>query len=417
MASRLNINLKATGLSRERLHWIDLFRGLAVLILFIDHANVLISHDAPPWLARVVQGVFDVCISMFICVSGMTMSHLVADRKGNVGQTVRRYAVRGIVLLVGCHVLITLGIWPLYWDERSFAEILLLRWHITDAIAFCLWLGPLLVLRLDDTKRLALVFVMLVGSRAIAAFWHPQVAGLGIAKEFLFGANDYDSSTHLLNAYPVGPYLAVFLLGTVVFSFVQRRIRESGPKGAIRLVAGLSVAVLAVGGASVAAYLGMRSALDAERYGDLLAFMYPSQTWGRLPLYLGATGLLLAAVLWRYLSRRRYTRLDFALTVWGRTSLFAFIVQYFVIQSIPAMLGWVGGVPVALLGPLVLAQVGILFLVSYAYARAKGYVTAGEYHTIRACVLGSQGTQTPSDCQDTSLGTDAPSSIASSPES
>jgi uncharacterized membrane protein len=411
MGGRVAGTLRVADRTRERIHWLDSFRGLAVFLLLLHHGTILITCNAPPWLAKDLRLALDLCILMFMVVSGMAMWWSITGRRRDLSRTAWRYAARGAWLLVGCHVLITLGVWPLYWDKYTFLDILLLRWHITDAIAFCLWLGPWLVLRLNDAKRLALALVLLLGSRAIAAFWHPPVAGLGFAKEFLFGVNDY-SAGYLLSTYPVGPYLAMFLLGTVLFPFVLEKVREGGPRKAIRGIASLSPVLLGVGGVAVAAYVGLRSVLDAEKYADLLAFLYPSVTWARLPLYLSAGGLLLGAVMWRSLCQRRYRRLDFALTIWGRTSLFTFVVQYFVIQAIPAALGWVGSVSIGLFGPLILVFAGILLLLSYAYARARGYVAAGEYRAIRACIEGSQGTQAPASGQDGSPGTAASRSSA-----
>jgi len=385
----------AVGRIRERIHWIDVFRGLAVLLLFAIHSLILVSDTTPPWLVAAAYRILYVCIPMFMCVSGMTMWYLLAGRQGDTKRTVRRYAVRGVWLLVWCHVLITLGTWPLTWDKESFLDVLLLRWHITDAIAACLWLGPWLIFRLDDRRRLALALVLLVGSRLLATFWHPAIGGMGFAQEFLFGQNDYAKTTALLNVYPVGPYLAMFLLGTVLFPFVQRRIQEGGVGKAVRFLVVLCLALMVMGAAAVAVYVGLRRALDAKEYADLLAFFYPTKTSALLPLYLAATGLLLAVVLWWNLSQRRYTKLDFVLTVWGRTALFAFVVQYFVIQAIPTLLGWRGEVPIILCGPLVLVFCAILFLVSYAYARVRGYVAAGEYDAIRASLADSPAASPP----------------------
>jgi hypothetical protein len=359
-----------------------------MLIVFAGHSIFLMSASTPPLVVRASDLAVNVCVPMFMCISGMTMWYLLMHHPGEPRRTAYRYAKRALLLLAGCHIMITLGTWPLYWDKHSLLEVFWRRWHITDAIAFCMFLAPVLIMKLDDTKRLLLAVALLLGSRTIASFWHPEATALGFVKELLFGSNDYDSTPVLLNIYPMVPFLATFLLGTVLLPALLRRLEEGGPKSAIMFLYRTSSVLLALGGIGVLAYLGLHKLLDHQRHADILAFFYPSRVWTLLPLQCAVGALFLIFIIWRYLSRKQYSRLDFVLTVFGRTSLFAYVAQYFVIQAIPAAAGCAGAVPMLIWAPLVVLLAAVMFLVSFAYARFRGYVAEGEYRAVQASVSG-----------------------------
>jgi hypothetical protein len=65
------------------------------------------------------------------------------------------------------------------------------------------------------------------------------------------------------------------------------------------------------------------------------------------------------------------------------------VVQCFVVQAIPATLDWVGHVPLKLFAPLVLVFICVMFSLSYAYARTRGYVAEGEYQLPHASISNS----------------------------
>ena len=178
--------------ARARIDSIDVVRGAAVVLLFFNHAVVLLDQSLPTWVQVAVFRSSDVCIPMFMCISGLTMAYML--RRGGCPPAAvrRRYEQRAIPLLLVTHVLITIGIWPLYRDEHGILTLFIRRWHITDAIALCLLLGPPLILYLSDRWRLILAVVLLIACRGTTAFWHPESRIVAGFKELFFGIDDYD---------------------------------------------------------------------------------------------------------------------------------------------------------------------------------------------------------------------------------
>ncbi len=367
----------------KRVDSIDVARGLAVVLLFVNHGIEVLSKSTPEWCRTVLYRASDFCIPMFMGIAGLTMAYLLTRSGRDVRSVARRYVRRAVELLVGAHVAITIGTWPLYWSEYSFLDIFLRRWHITDAIAVCILAGPPLILALSDRARLIIAILIPIGCRAITAFWHPDAVALGAAKELLFGIDDYDPSPTLFNVYAIFPYLSMFLFGTLLATPVVNAIRDAQVPRLVRRLFVLSAALFATGAAAVGGYMLLRRQLDPQVHGDWLGFFFPSKITTLLPIYLAMATVLIALVIWRIEHQHRFAWLDFGLTVFGRTSLFAYISQYYLIQGAPAILGIVGAVPLWLFFPLMALFTLIMFVACYYYARLKQYVRTGDFQSIR----------------------------------
>lgn len=373
----------------KRVDTIDVARGLAMLMVFINHGIVWFGPQTPGWIVAATFRASDFCIPMFMAISGMTMAYLLAWSTRGPSTIRRRYIRRGMSLLVVGHVLITLGIWPMYWHERTLLDVFLLRWHITDTIAVCLFLAPPLIMRLSAGQRLAWAVGLIVTCRAVSAFWIPANPLMGGFQEFLCGIGDYNPSPVLDTAYPLGPCLAMFLLGTILGPMYQAAVGSGTLMPFLKRFAIVLSGLFVLGTAMTLAYVFcLRNVLDPVQHRSLLGFFYPSRVSVLMPVYLAVGGAILMAVVLSADHWRHFGPLTFALVVIGRTSFFAYVVQYFLIQGIPTTMGLTHSVRPWQFPPLMVFFAALMFLICYTYARWKGIVPPGEYNILREQIRG-----------------------------
>lgn len=386
-------NLRGTQVTANRetrrVDTLDVARGLAMLMVFLNHGIVWLDSGTPRALVATIYRASDFCIPMFMAISGMTMAYLLQRSTRSPSCVRRRYLRRSLYLLVVGHVLITLGTWPMHWHDQTFTELLLGRWHITDSIAICLFLGPLLIGRLSVQQRTILAVILPALCRAVTAFWDPASPVIKGLREFLCGINDLDPSPVLQNTYPLGPYLAMFLLGTVLGPFYQAAVWDRALVPFLKRLGVVLLGLFVLGMTLTLVYvLYLRTALDPAQYENLLAFFYPSKISALMPVYLAMGGaIFLVVALWVDLWHR-FGPLTFSLVVLGRTSFFAYIVQYFLIQGVPTILDLTHSVRPWQYLPLVVFFTALMFLICYVYARSKGIISRGEYRILRERIRG-----------------------------
>ena len=98
-------------------------------------------------------------------------------------------------------------------------------------------------------------------------------------------------------------------------------------------LAGAASCALAVG--LVALWLLGRYHLPVLSVPEVRTFLYPDYHFTLYPIYLG-TAMLGMAFLVR---RQSVSRIERVFEVFGKTSLFTYVVQYFVVQTLPWALG------------------------------------------------------------------------------
>jgi len=98
-----------------------------------------------------------------------------------------------------------------------------------------------------------------------------------------------------------------------------------------------------------------------------------------LPVYLAALALLFAVFLKEIDISGRYNRFFWLLSVFGRTSLFTFVLQFAVVESVPALLGMKE--TLGLVGFIVLFVAGsmLIWLLAYLYGRWRGWISDNDY--------------------------------------
>jgi len=364
---------------------IDASRGIAMAFVCLSHFGTGyfagIGHsERQIWTDRIAM----LASPAFMLISGSMLGMLASERSRKQFEAVRdRFFDRGLFLLIVAHALIVIAHLPLHAGRYAW-----IRWgFITDTIAVCLLVGPALIERLPSRMRLALAGAMYTGSWWTVLAWHPSGLVARFLKDTVVGP--MGDSTRLSN-FPILPWLALYIAGTVLGEeMVARRRRFESPAA---VVASLGAAALLVAVAwTVAIGAGNPDGLRpmSDVYSRVADLGSPFQKVPPGPLYLlgyGGLAMLLTAAIMRAEERRAAMPALRGAALVGRASLFVFVVQYYVnfalvpVLHLPDTPWWPLFFVVSLAALYIATTVWMSFglnrliTVGYPFARAKARV-------------------------------------------
>jgi hypothetical protein len=333
-----------------------------MVLIIATHALRSLAPDAAPRAVRLALRYALSGTVGFTTVSGMLIGYFAVARAPDLARIHRRYRTQAIRLLLVAHPLIVLAlVGPLARDAPAW-DYGLRTLYITDVLALLFLAVVPRVHRAEPLVRLGLGVALIVVARLV---WLTPVepGPLLFARDLLCGIGEGERV--LLSTYAVLPLAGFFLVG----SFVGDRFARAEARGQLdqlgrRFVlaaTGLVGLSLALGALWVA---GKRGApvLAAEPIRRLL---YPDYHLSLYPAYLGLT-LALVGLLVR---RRSVGPLQRFFLIFGKTSLFTFVVQYYVVQTLPWALGWEGALSTAELAVFLAAALGVLFAAATLWNR------------------------------------------------
>jgi len=310
--------------SSERELSIDFARGTAMLFVFLAHfSQELWDGSRASGVPLLLLQIGMVASPTFVLVSGLTLAFVLGRSRPDTRPLARlRVLDRALFILFVAHAVLVFSDVLLAPYERAMRQV-----FITDLVALNLMLGLVLLPRTGRAGRLAVAVILYDLGWVIHFVWHPTRLGLAVAEEILTGPN----SSHALEyGFPVLQWAAVFLVGTVLGdAFVSARTPEARHAWAIRLLrggAGAAAAAVCLKAflmipevhASVAARPELREFLS------LFGKDPPS------PIYLmffGGIGACIIAVATLLSVDSWAPRLRAWVSVLGRNSLFAFLLQ------------------------------------------------------------------------------------------
>lgn len=370
-------------LRRDRIGSIDFVRGFAMVLVILDHSfqstNPALIHY---WLHKIITLITALAAIAFIAISGTIYSYFLyaSDRWMPV---YRRYAKRAAFLLLLVHP--TINLMDYFWqlegvaDPLSFSTVakkIVIGFPITDTIAVCILVSPLLIVCVSNWVRVGIIVGMLAVSRIVSIAFNPETLGAALIKEVFFGVPG-DASVFW---FPLIPWLAVFLAGSLIAQYLVRlkscelnTDRLAGTLQRIGTVLLLSSGVLASGCWLLKKTLRLRLSesallcLSAHRLSSLL------------PAYLGVLVFLLS-VMFRFIDAEgRYNRLTWMVCVFGRISLFVYVGQFAVVKSVPALLGLKG--LLGLIGFIFLFVIclTVMWAAAYWYGRLRSWISKNDY--------------------------------------
>jgi uncharacterized membrane protein len=299
-----------------------------------------------------------VAAPVFMLLSGMTLGYVDATAPREAyDRFVSKLLERGIFLLTVAHLVILPS--RLFLAPHAAA---LRSAEMTDTIGVCIIVGPLLVARLGRARRL------LLGAALLAVSWTVIIAtpddiptAARVVQHALFG---HSGNNWWYSSFPVVPWFAVYLLGTVVGEQLLPR-GKGMPDHNARVLLRWAAALVVCGVLVELAVLGAAALFPANDaviiWGQRLA--NPFAKFPPSPAYLfllAAAGLALTAVVSLCVERRLARWLMRRAQEVGRASLFIFLAQGYLYYFIevrwlhPLPRSW----PIAFAGSLVV--IGVL---------------------------------------------------------
>jgi len=361
---------------------IDVVRGLAMVLVILQHSYLHVNmNHIPSLIGTLLWNITALAAVAFVSVSGATFSyHLFMQKDWKMSY--RRYMRRALFLLVAAHLAINAISYPFRLTcehlphSLSFFKNLLFAFPITDTIALCLLISPVFIMRLRSLSRALLIFVLLIISRLSVAFFQPVAPFWVLVKEAFFGT----VGEPRIFWFPLIPWFAIFLSGSFVGEALSR-IRQGALDVASFTVqmkkAGIVMAVASI--LLVIGYKLLKVKFAHAWDPALFRMLYPNRLGFLLPAYFAALIWMFIAVLHRIHILGQYPRFLWYLSVFGRTSLFTYVVQFAVVESTPAILGYTGSLDIAGLLGLFIIGSGVLFMLSFLYGRMRGWLKENDY--------------------------------------
>jgi uncharacterized membrane protein len=319
----------------SRLSGIDAARGIAMIMVCLSHIRY--HFDEVPEIYALLTYITRVATPTFLLLSGFVAAHVLSS-----GRAGARIAVidRALCVLIVGHLLLNIEQLP----QVGVAEWLLARVTVTDAIALCLIVAAM-------CAQLPTRLLLFAGAALALVSWPIAItAGTDwtAGQRLLVVMFDVRSGHNNLVDAAIAPYLGVFLIGMGLSKSSKLLIATRQDVLLARRL--FMFGIIAVGSVLVAAFLWhelkgvVPSLLGSSETAVLFRqTLNPLQKLPPSPAYLalyGGAGLLIAAAC---LARRPRVLLEpavkWAATI-GRASLMAFVVQDWVLRSVPVLFGF-----------------------------------------------------------------------------
>lgn len=378
------MNRSRSYIRPNRLLAVDSLRGCAMVLVILQHCYLSANMRLIPAVVdTLLWNVTALAALAFVSISGMVYAYLLSV-KGDWRLAYRRYAIRAGFLILAAHPAINLtsyyfrvaghGHEPLL--SRALLERLLFDFPITDTIGLCLLLSPIVIIFFGPVSRVVAISAMLIASALIRAFVNPAEPHMLILKEAIFGTLGLPK----VFWFPLIPWLAIFWTGSFMGQALGRL--KQGKLDVSVLVKKMNKAAILLGASTVILLVGCK--LLKMVFGNiwnpaLLAAISADRTTTMLPGYLAVLTWFLAAFMKRIDVVGQYDRLSWLLSIPGRTSLFTFVVQFAVVESVPALLGYKGMLGLSGLLSLFFAGVLVMWFLSYGYGRLRGWIRSDDY--------------------------------------
>jgi uncharacterized membrane protein len=308
-------------------------------MLFVFFAHFVEAYFRPNNLATEATYVVTHFASpAFVSISGVMLGILFCTRRGSFESTKSSFIRRGIFLLTIGRLLIILAHYPLVanWQET-------LKWgFMTDAIGFCIILGPLMMERFDQRARVLMGTLIFGVSWLVIIYWTPAATSLEVLKETFFGTA-YAMPRVYTDVFPVFPWFGFFLVATSVGEYLGKLIVNTGQDSLAGLTARIGLISIGAGGGLYGTRIILESAIGGSLGTNAHMMLSPLLKLPPSPVYFlvyGGCAFVMLSLLIRFQSNRATAQYSALAEVLGRNSLFVFILQYFVYFTIFPLAGF-----------------------------------------------------------------------------
>lgn len=319
-------------MKQNRARPIDASRGAAMLFVFIAHFGAAyfqedVRHVETLGLAMSYVGM--IASPMFMVVSGLTLGFLYRTKGEDFARIKNKLIDRGLFLLTVGRLLIGVG-----YIVRLGSIQEVLKWgFITDAIGFSIIVGATLIGRTNPKQRVILSLSVYVLSWFMVLFWYPENFLLVVLKETFFGS--FQQQAYVYN-FPLLPWFSLYLASTCIGQRVGAYYLEGRETELPRLlgrIASFSVAVAVVIKVIFKLCKGVFN-LQVSPYN--MALFHLTSPFYKLPpspayfMLYGGIALMIAHLVFKLDKRAALSRVIGGSATLGQSSLFIFILQYYV---------------------------------------------------------------------------------------
>jgi len=365
--------------SSARLFAVDALRGLIIVFMALDHANMFIAHKHSPgeyWgsgfpiyydsLAFMTRFVTHLSAPGFFFLMGVGML-LFADARQKRGwgkwAMIRHFLIRGAVL-IAIQVLVVNRAWELSGDgwPTIYIGVLFALGSAMILSSLLLWLKPIYLL--------LIAVVLIIGTEFLVPA--PELWGT-----FQFSSpNDYikavwifpSGNANLWSNYPILPWLELVVFG-ILFGHWIRRDQKQAYSSAWKIGIGLLLAFLVIRWLDGFGNILPRMGNTWIDYLNLVKYP-PSMTFTLLTMGLN---LILLGLLAK--ANEKLQIFFYPLVVYGRAPLFFYVVHLFLYAGLGLWLAPEGTSLVSMY-PYWLLGLLILFPVCLLYGRLKQHPPA-----------------------------------------
>jgi hypothetical protein len=264
----------------------------------------------------------------------MLMGYFRVTKADDLDRVLYRYAVRAAVLVLIAHPLICVALYGPSGTTASFLSFMSRTVYITDVLALIFLVVVPLVPRTSPRVQLAVGAALLVVGRLLLLVPAHAKAEL-VVREVLAGL-DRPGPTVMIATYPLLPVMGMFLVGTWFghrFAYAERRGKLDVFAYRVFVRCGWLIALSAALMSTWAMFEWHVGGLHSLVVKKLL---YPSYCFTYYPAYLAGTLFLVALLM----TRTSVGRIERFFLVFGRTSLFTYVLQYYALQTLPWLLRW-----------------------------------------------------------------------------
>jgi hypothetical protein len=312
----------------------------------------------------------------FIIVSAIVVGYLCRIEPTGMSALRRKLIDRGLFLLLVGHAVQV----PAYTEGNLSATMRLS--FITDVIAVAVIVGPTLLMRWGPRTRLVAGGLLLLMSWIAAAALTSRTPVANFTTSYLVGSLTRDTWT----GFPLLPWLAVYLMATVLGERIARHARALEMPRAERMLYRMGGLAIAAGAAITVVRHVLRASLPAvvSVHNEAATFFAVNQKYPPGPVYLllfGGAGLILISCAFAFARLRRWELVTRPISGMGRSSFFVFVLQGYVYYILlPAI-----GLPFPVLWPLYYVMSILLFAGAAALWNsfdANQYLTIGLWRTV-----------------------------------
>jgi len=314
-----------------RLESLDAARGAAMLFVCMAHFADSYLYVAGAGVAGAdLASVGMLASPTFVAVSGMVTGLLLVTRRKSFPHFRRKLVDRGIfLLLVGHPVLAFMGVLAGTGFYNAYRV-----GYITDAIAIAIIIGPWLATTLSQRSRLLLASAIFTVDWCAILFWSRGAGTSALARHYLVGLlNPADVGVNF-QAFPVIPWVAVYLVGTVIGERVASYyLRERQREGHL-LLAKIGLASFSFGATGKVGLMLIRHSVPnfAQAHPNLMILLSSYQKFPPGPIYIclyAGAGLLLVSGVLEAGRRGIQTAVLNQLRQIGQASLFTYIAEFY----------------------------------------------------------------------------------------